>query len=286
MSVISRIINAQPFLSKSEVKIAEFLINHPEDFYKMTAAETAKKTNSSPATVIRFAKRMGFKGFTDLKLQMASQKDMVSTDTDKFGDIEKGESFVSIKSKLLNNAEQALRETTEQVSESEVQRVLEILTSSNQLYVFGVGASFLAATNICQKWNRLAVPASADRDMNILLPKVANASKKDVLWLVSNSGESPEVILAAKAAKKAGIRVIALTKFGPNSLSKLADATVHTSIPVESRRRVAATNSLMVQFLVIDIIYYAFLGSDFDRSVKLLKQSASIMDWYKKISIK
>lgn len=282
MSVKGRIINSKSDLSAAELKVADYVLDNPEQTIKMTVSQLAKAAGSSPASVIRLTKRLDIGSFTTLKILLSSDLTKNQADPKKNADITPQEPLSSIKEKLLTSALQSICETTDQVNEDEVGRLVKAIIASNQLFLFGVGASHLAVENISQKWNRIGYPTNADSDLNVLLPKMVKASKQDVLWIISNSGESPEALVAAKAAKKAGLQLASLTRFGNNSLAKLSNIAVHTSQPKESPNRIAATNSLLAQFMLIDVIFYDFVSQTFDDSSKYLELSHDMVSDYKK----
>lgn len=282
MSVNGRILNARGDLSKAEIKIADYILAHPRDVINMTASELAKEAGSSPATVIRLTKSLDIEGFTTLKILLTADITKNQSVPQDYADITPNEDLDSIKGKLLASALQSIRETTDQVNAQEVSELIKAVASAKQLFVFGIGASGLAAQNICQKWNRIGYPTVADDDLNNLLPKMVNAQPGDVLWVISNSGESPEALVAAKFAREIGIKLVSLTRFGNNSLAKVSDIAVHTSQPKETPNRIAATNSLLAQFMIIDIIFYDFVSNNFEASSVALENSHKIVRDYKR----
>lgn len=281
MSVQGRILNVQTELSAAEAKIARYILDHSRDVLKMTVSQLADAAGSSPASVIRLTKSLDIGSFTTMKILLSSDLTKGKHKQEDFTDITKNEQLNSIKEKLLTGALQSIRETTDQLNEKEVKNLVKAMTQTQHLFLFGVGASYLTAENISQKWNRIGYLATADIDLNALLPKITNADQHDIVWLISNSGESPEVIVAAKTAKDAGIKVVSLTKFGNNSLAKLSDIALHTSQPIETQNRIAATNSLLTQFMLVDIIFYYFVSRTFDKSKKALDVSHGIIQVYK-----
>lgn len=282
MSVNGRILNARGDLSKAEIKIADYILAHPRDVINMTASELAKEAGSSPATVIRLTKSLDIEGFTTLKILLTADITKNQSVPQDYADITPNEDLNSIKDKLLASALQSIRETTDQVNAQEVSELIKAIANAKQLFVFGIGASGLAAQNICQKWNRIGYPTVADDDLNNLLPKLVNAQSGDVLWVISNSGESPEALVAAKFAREIGIKLVSLTRFGNNSLAKVSDIAVHTSQPKETPNRIAATNSLLAQFMIIDIIFYDFVSNNFEASSVALEHSHQIVRDYKR----
>lgn len=283
MSVSGRIKNEIDNLSPAERKIAEYILGNPDDVIKLTAAELAKLADSSPAAVIRLSKKINIGSFTTLKIMLSSDLTKDVKDHNNYEDIVSEEPLESIKEKLLTSALQSLNETSDQVDEGEVEALVTAIVNSQQMLLFGSGASNLVAQNIAQKWNRIGKSTLADNDLNELIPKIINANENDLVWIVSNSGESPEAVLAAKYAKEAGIKVASLTRFGDNSLAKLSDIAVHTSQPKESKNRIAATNSLLAQFMIIDIVFYYFVSSNFEETTVKLRESKNRVNNYKKI---
>lgn len=281
MSVKGRILNASNDLSVAENKVANYILEHPQEVLNMTAGQLAKAADSSPASVIRLTKRLNIGSFTTLKILLSSDLTKNSEENQGYNEITKDEPLTNIKEKLLTSAQQSIQETTDQIDEKEINKLVNLLISSKQLLLFGVGASFLTVENISQKWDRIGHTTISYNDLNILIPKITNTDKEDLLWVISNSGESPETILAAKMAKKKGLKIVSLTKFGNNTLAKLSDIAIHTSQPVESTNRIAATNSLLAQFMMVDVIFYYFVSKTFDTSEQSLRESAEIINEYK-----
>jgi DNA-binding MurR/RpiR family transcriptional regulator len=154
------------------------------------------------------------------------------------------------------------------------------LESAESVFLYGVGASSLVVEDILQKWSRVGKPIIFEKDIHVLLPQLVSNEKKKVLWLVSNSGRSADVVALAELAKNMNIEIIALTQFGNNPLSKIADVLVQTSRPKEITNRSAATNSLLAQFATIDIIFYFYMAKNESLSEKVKKTREAIQDYF------
>lgn len=57
-------------MSKSNQAVADFLLENAHDFINMTAQEIGEISNTSSATVIRFAKSLDFDGLENLKSKL------------------------------------------------------------------------------------------------------------------------------------------------------------------------------------------------------------------------
>ncbi len=278
MGVISHIESMMEEYSSAEKKLADYIIKNVEKIPTMTANELAESAGLSAPTVVRFSKKIGYQSLTDFKINISTE--LQTGIDDGFSDIKPNESFYSIKNKLGNNAQVAIRETVDILKEENIQKVVQCLEHAETVFLYGVGASSLVVEDILQKWSRVGKPIIFEKDIHVLLPQFVSNETKKVLWLISNSGNSADVVAVGEIAKDLGIQVIALTQFGNNRLSKLADVVIQTSRPKEITNRSAATNSLLAQFVAIDIIFYLYMAKNEQLSEKVGKTRQAIKGYF------
>ncbi|MDZ5587977.1 MurR/RpiR family transcriptional regulator [Enterococcus cecorum] len=257
MSVQSRIHLLDNKLTDVEKRIAAYILAHPEEVISATAKEIGEQTQSSAPSVVRFIKKIGYSSVNEFKLSINSEKR-----EQKYDDVNLADSFEVTKRKLCNNAILTLEETSEVLKQEQIKTIVHLLEEKEVLFVFGIGASSIIAEDIYQKWGRIGKIIFFEKDLHILTAMLSSHQANSAIWLVSNSGQTREVIKAAQIAKKINIPIIAQTMLGKNPLSKLADHLIQTSIPKEAFLRSAATNSLVAQLLVVDTIFYSFLQNN------------------------
>ena len=278
MGVISHIKSMMEEYSSAEKKLADYIINNVEKIPTMTANELAESAGLSAPTVVRFSKKIGYQSLTDFKINISTE---LQTGLDEgFSDIQPNEYFYSIKNKLGNNAQVAIRETVDVLKEEKIQEVVQSLEGAETVFLYGVGASSLVVEDIVQKWSRVGKPIIFEKDIHVLLPQLVSNETKKVLWLISNSGNTADVVAVGEIAKDLGIPVIALTQFGTNHLSRIADVVIQTSRPKEITNRSAATNSLLAQFVTIDIIFYLYMAKNEQLSEKVGKTRQEIKGYF------
>ncbi|MHA3067084.1 MurR/RpiR family transcriptional regulator [Lacticaseibacillus saniviri] len=281
MPILKKMTENRSRLSSAEAKVADYITKAPERVLKMTVQELATAATASPAAVIRLGKRIGVQGFTQLKIELAADLTQQQLAMNPPGDVVKNEKVSSIKDKLRYNAQTSLNETVDQLDNQLLHQSTQLIATAKRMFAFGTGASYLTAENIAQKWGRLGYVVVAFKDLNELLPLLANAQSADLLWVISNTGESPEAVLAAQAAADAGVQVLSLTQSGTNTVSQLSTVALHTSRPLEYPNRIAATNSLMIQFMVIDIVFYDLVSQHYETSAAKLVSSSQRVKTYK-----
>ena len=281
MPIFAKIQEQQEAFSKSELKIAQFILDQPQDVLEMTAQQLARAADSSSAAVIRLCKRLKVYGFPQLKIELSADLSGGELSRKIQPEVRENEEISSIKERLLVNTQNSLAETVEEIDDDQIQQLSQIVARSRRLLVLGIGVSNLVAQDIAQKWGSVGTIVIAFNNVNDLLPIVANAGIEDSLWVVDNSGETPEAIYAAQIAKERKVPIITMTKKGSNTISELGDVEIHTSQPIELPGRIAATDSLLLQFMAIDIIFYDFVSRNYESSISQLNQSAKLVKDYK-----
>lgn len=281
MPIFAKIQEQQEAFSKSELKIAQFILDQPQDVLEMTAQQLARAADSSSAAVIRLCKRLKVYGFPQLKIELSADLSGGELSRKIQPEVRENEEISSIKERLLVNTQNSLAETVEEIDDDQIHQLSQIVARSRRLLVLGIGVSNLVAQYIAQKWGSVGTIVIAFNNVNDLLPIVANAGIEDSLWVVDNSGETPEAIYAAQIAKERKVPIITMTKKGSNTISELGDVEIHTSQPIELPGRIAATDSLLLQFMAIDIIFYDFVSRNYESSISQLNQSAKLVKDYK-----
>lgn len=284
MSVLSRIESMKNELSLSEKKLFTFMEENAEKVPSMTASQLADATGISAPTVVRFAKKTGFASLTDLKIQLSAETGLRQNPHEilSYADVELNEPFQAITSKLSHNTQITLNETANLLEESLMVAATDLLATRERIFVCGIGASSLIAQDIQQKWTRLGKIVVFENDYNLLLPQLVKYEKKSVLWVISNSGDTPEMVHLAEFAAGKKIPIISLTRFGSNPLTKLADVPLQVSRAKEANQRSAATNSIIAHLLAVDVLFYVFLSKNERLARNIYESRQAIADFREK----
>ena len=100
-----------------------------------------------------------------------------------------------------------------------------------------------------------------------MIARVSGAQPGEVFIVLSYSGETSGAIRIAKRAKETGNPVIAFTSFGRNTLSQLADVTLHVSTREKLVEKLGCYGMNISTMLLLDVIYSCVLALDYDRNV-------------------
>ena len=97
-SVLDNITVLYDQLFDAEKKIAKYILNNPKEVVDMTVSELAETSDVSIASVSRFCRKVGLKGFAQLKISLAQEL----VDTHKSGEISNEISLEDIPQSLQN----------------------------------------------------------------------------------------------------------------------------------------------------------------------------------------
>ncbi|WP_198851931.1 MurR/RpiR family transcriptional regulator [Alicyclobacillus sp. SO9] len=260
-------------LPESEAKVARFILERPGDFVNMTVQDVSEQSGGSPAAVVRLWKSLGFNGYYEFKLRVAS--DLQSQSTTKYIELSSDSSFGNILQSIEESAVHSIQNTLRLLSEADVEATASALSRAQRTLVMGVGASGVVADDITQKLIRIGLPVSTAHDFHQGAMLAAQLRTSDVLLVVSYSGATSDVIEVAEVAKGTGATVIALTRFGGTPLSRLADICLHISA-IEPQVRVAATASRISALVIVDTVFIYLANMEKDKIYATLEATRNV----------
>lgn len=266
-------------LPASERKIAEFILENPQAILNSTVHDIGLQAHTSGAAVIRLCKSLGLNGFQDLKVRIAG--DLVKPVEQGYRDIEPGESFFSIVQKTTSNSIQSIRDSEEMINYDELERAVHTLSTAQNVHFFGIGASNIIARDAQQKFLRVHKNATAFTDTHLVATLIANANKDDLVFGISHSGETPEVIKVMALAKERGVKTISLTKYGQSTVSALADIKLFTAYSGEAPFRSAATSSRLAQLYIMDILFLSMATVQYEDTIHSIDKTREAIRFIK-----
>lgn len=252
-------------LSRTERKVAEWVLEHPRQAAEATLREVAVAAGTSEPTVVRFCRKVGLGGFRELTLRLTEA--LSRPVSYLHSDVKAGDSTSDAVLKVLDASITSLVELRGGLSAMPVDEAVHVLYHARQIVFSGLGASGHVARDACHKFFRLGTPCSAFTDIPGLMQFAAIAGKGDVLVINSHTGNWQELVDASESATRRGAVVIALTD--PDSpLARAANVVLPCRV-TEDTSVYTPMSSRLAHLALLDALYIALalrLGPDaFDR---------------------
>ncbi|HHQ4311896.1 TPA: MurR/RpiR family transcriptional regulator [Serratia fonticola] len=278
MSTLLRIRQIYPTLAQNDRKLADFLLDNAEQARHLSSQKLAQLAGVSQSNVVKFAQKLGYKGFPALKLALGEvlAQPQAAPVVTVHNHILSSDPLKTVGEKLLLEKQAALRATLDINSEQRLLTALEMLRAARRVILVGIGASGLVAKDLSFKLLKIGVMAVAEADMYVQLATIKALSREDLLLAISFSGERREINLAAEEARIAGAKVLALTSFSPNGLQQRADHCLYT-IAQEPNIRSAAISSSTAQFALTDLLFMALLQHELDHTHDRIHHSEQLV---------
>ncbi|MDX1601030.1 MAG: MurR/RpiR family transcriptional regulator, partial [Anaerolineales bacterium] len=243
-------------LPPSELKVAHYLLDNPDEIIHASVTELANSLGVSESTVVRFCQRLGYQGYQEFKILLA--RDLGRPFQDTYQEIELDDDAATVIHKTLQISQGALVDTEAVLDPERLQDVVGWLTKADQVYLFGCGGSGGIAEIAGQKLLRLGVQSLVSIDPHTQ-PLVAGlASPHSVAIGISFSGNNHDVIRAVKVAKERGAKTVAVTNYRSSPLAKLAEAVLLSGAK-ETPLVSEAGPSRVVQLAVVDALCANYL---------------------------
>ncbi|MDR2278965.1 MAG: MurR/RpiR family transcriptional regulator [Vagococcus sp.] len=240
MTILEEIQNKFPSFSEKEKRIATYLLKNNDVISNINISTLAKETETSPATITRFAKKLNQDGFVDLKIQLSMLKNNRNMNEDLHSEV------YHFYTKVIENTEKI-------VKKSDLEIAVNSIKLAPRIFIFGVGSSGLTALELTQRLLRMGLNVISTTDSHMMLITSAMAMKNDLVIGISASGETVEVNDAVMHAKENGANVLSITCFPESTLSKISDTSLiaYSSVFVDNKRFVNSQFAIMYQIDVI-----------------------------------
>lgn len=157
---------------------------------------------------------------------------------------------------------EAIAELRNQIDESFVKCVEEILKSNSRVIVTGIGKSAIIGQKIVATLNSTGTPSIFLHAADAIHGDLGMIKKEDIILSISKSGETDEVKTLVPILKTIGVKMIAMVANKTSFLAKYADFVLYTPIKKEADpNNLAPTASTAVQLAMGDALAMSLLVS-------------------------
>jgi DNA-binding MurR/RpiR family transcriptional regulator len=266
-----------PDMPLAMARVADYLLHNPQAPMTLSIGELAEQAGTSPATVTRFCRMLGYSGYVELRVSSATDvgrnvsMDSWATEIGRgFGPEDSPEDLLRL---LIGGHTRTLREATSAIDLAVMTEVSRRIAVSAQVDIYGVGGSAMLADELQGRLYRIGVRAYAWSEVHTGLTSAAIQDADTVAIGISTTGRTEEIIQMLAEAGRAGALTVAITNNPASPLAEVADRTIVTSVN-EQFLQPDDLSAKHGQLLVLDLLYLLVAQENFDRSSAKLAASA------------
>lgn len=243
MSIEALVNQNYKHFSESDRAVWEYLSENQVACSGMSIEKMAKKCCVSRSAVMRFAKKLGFYGFAELKLYLKLDGEKVSAHSE------------------LEHICTLYQNVMDSMCEKNCDSLFEAFDEAKQHYIFGEG---MVQLSVKKEFKRIFMSAGymfydapSGQEMYNLVPLLGS---DDFCILISVSGQNKKMVEIAKMLRVRGVTLMSITKNRENTLAHLCDFCLYVDesnlVETPIHWQYESTTSY---FILIDILFLKYL---------------------------
>lgn len=254
-AVIAKIISMQQSLTVSENEIAQYVIHNADSVVTSTITAIAKNTNTSEASINRFCKKIGFKGFNSFKVALA-QDNFYRSMQESGAEIQTG-----LVAAISKDYQHMLVNTTAMLDEEQVLQAADAMRNAPHIFIFSLSYTGFVARELEFKLSMVGLYAKAVSEPANIRVYSGCVNKGDLVIVIAPTLLMRELYQAITICRERGATILSITSYDSPKLSTLVDFKFIISDRITTQNSVSVSNNLMFLY-VTDVLYCALLESD------------------------
>jgi DNA-binding MurR/RpiR family transcriptional regulator len=285
--VLARVRAQLPEFTGALRRVAVRVLADPAAAARATIVELAERSGTSPATVTRFCRALGFEGYADLRLGIAGETGRAARaagwSVDIGREIQPSDPLDRVLGQVMAADTRAMHDTVALLDLAQVAAAADAIAGAARTDIYGASGSALVGAELQLSLHRIGVAAWAWTDVHSGLASAAVLAPGDVAVGISHSGQTRETIEMLAEAGSRGATTVALTSFPRSPLAEVADLVLATATQATTFRP-DALSARHPQLVVLDLLYIAVAQRTHQRAHAAFQRTARAVDGHRAAS--
>lgn len=256
-------------LTSSEKKVADFTLSNQSGTQFMSISELADACGVAEATISRFCRRLGYKGYNAFKLALANSSPKHKLlDNPLSGEVTAEDSLEDICKKLYTAEVEAMAQTMEFLDLDSVAQASRMLHSARRVMCMGQGGSLLIANEAAHLFSTVSNKFTAVADSHLQAIAATTMDPEDVILFFSYSGSTQEMMETLKLARAQQGQVILVTRFPRSPGAELSNVVLQCGAN-ENALQSGSVAARIAQMYLLDILFSEFSRKDLEQCLQI-----------------
>lgn len=267
LSVIS---DALPRLKGTTQKIAEFILNHPQETINLTVTELGARVGVSEASIVRFAQSLGYSGFHAMKIRLA--EDIVSPLLIVHEDLRPDDTPAAAVQKAMMVGLRSIEDTIRILDTAVLDAAVKALCDARQVVLFASGNSIPIALDFNFRLTKIGLNSRFAIDPTMQEMYASLTTSDDAAVGISHTGSSKDTVHCLQLAKQRGARTICITNHSVAPLTRYADLPLFTAARANQFREERMDSNLAALALT-EALYVGICTARSEDAVQAVSQT-------------
>ena len=256
-------------LTASEQKVAAYIDEHRESVRGMSSSALAEASGVSQPTIIRFSKKLGYGSYR----QMINDVGVENADEFINMDVSETDDTATTTALLAQQYNTIVNMTLSMNSIEDIDLAGQAVYQARKVMVAGYSErNYYLSEYICYRLENIGIDSFTNSHSSLLYARLLNCEVGDVLIVLSESGETRDLVNFAKLARKKGMSVISITRSAANTIQSLSN--VNFKVMEYGARTFLRSCMLRLSMnCIVDALFLNLIKLDYSdyrtRSVKL-----------------
>lgn len=222
-------------MSAMERRIADHILENAHFLRDYSSQQLADALGISQSSIVKFAQKLGFKGYPDLKFSIGEALAREGGNGNGNGvhaddaDAPVLHPHARVAEELWHRKSQAEQETRLLNPPADIDAIAQAIHRANAVFVIGLGEDGVPARAFAMKLSLLGILAVHHFDPALMAAGLSGAGKRDVLLVFSEQGQQPMLTRMLQDCQPRIGHVISVTRHSANPLRAQADMALLVS---------------------------------------------------------
>ena len=250
-------------LTSAEKKIADYIMLHQQDTQYISISEMAEAAGVAEATISRFCKRLGYKGYNAFKLAVANATAGRTAVNPISGEVQPGDSIPDVCRKVYAVDADAMAQTMELIQPRAIIQAADILLSARTVLCMGQGGSMIMAQEAAHLFSTSMPNFFAVNDSHFQAIHASLLTERDVVMCFSYSGSTKDLVDLLKLTKRRKAKTILITRFPKSPGAAYADVVLECGSR-EGPLQLGSVAARVAQLYLLDVLFSEVCRRDVD----------------------
>lgn len=279
--ILKNIEQLYPELPNGQQRIASYILEHPHEILNLSITDLAGYANmKSEASVVKFYKTLGFSGYKEFKITL-SQEISNKTFYHSYEDITFDDTPQEIRNKVFFTAIKTLSMNAG-TEGADIENAVKLLTEANRIIFIGYAASAAICYYGYFRFTELGYACHFSPDSHINAALLAHPAPGDLVFCVSHSGETSDIIRLLVKIPQNTAKILALTEHKDSTIANLSDVVIETHCEESAGAPLTdAMNARCAQLCMMDSLFSVISISKGSDAVARLQYTRQTFKSYK-----
>jgi len=261
-------------LTRSQKTVANYYLENPDEIVFCTLEDIAMKIGVSTTTIIRFARILGYSGYSDMQkniqtslLEKVSLPERLTLSSDTVPQDQ-------LLMKTMQNDISDITATMTNISQSDLADAIKEISSARSVYILGMRSSFSLAHYMTSRLGQIRPNVRLIQSIGMIYPEeLIGCNEQDICISFLFPRYSKTTANLILWLRKRGVRIILFTGQSISAISNYGDIFLPCSVG-----SISFKNSFAAPICLINYITTAITLLDHSRAVETLQEMEDFLN--------